>query len=71
MMPAFVIMGKDALAPEAVEAYGDLCIKYGLHDQAAEVQKALTEIIDWQRANPDAVHLPNHRHVPVTAGGSR
>lgn len=74
-MPVFVIKAKDALAPEAVGAYRDLCLKYGLDSQAAEVRKALSEISAWQLANEDRVKLPDHEHVPTPtsdpATGSR
>lgn len=64
-MPVFIIKAKDALAVEAVEAYRDLCTKYRLHDQAAQVQLALDEIVHWQGGNEDRMQLPNHVHVPV------
>ena len=52
-MPVFTIQGKDVLAVLAVEAYEDLCIENGLHEQANEVRKAKTEIQLWQENNPD------------------
>lgn len=64
-MPVFVIKAKDLLAPEAVKAYRDLCIAYGLRDQAAEVDKAIEEIIAWQESSVDVVKLPDHVHVPA------
>lgn len=64
-MPVFVIKATDALAPEAVEAYYELCIRYGLDEQAAQVQLALEEIRDWQNRNDDELTLPSHKHVPV------
>lgn len=67
-MPTFVIKAKDALAPEAVKAYRDLCVKYGLRDQAAQVQLALNEIERWQRDNEGSLKLPDHKHVPVSTG---
>jgi hypothetical protein len=67
-MPVFVIKAKDQLAVLAVEAYEDLCIEAGLHDQAAEVRKAKTEIELWQEANPQLVKQPDHTHVPMNSG---
>lgn len=66
-MPVFVIKAKDLLAPEAVAAYRDLCIIYGLREQAAEVNKAIEEIAAWQEANVDVVKLPDHTHVAADA----
>lgn len=66
-MPTFVIKAKDLLAPEAVKAYWELCVKYHLHDQAEQVLLALDEIILWQQDNKDAVKLPDHAHVPAAA----
>lgn len=66
-MPVFIIKGRDALAPEAVAAYRDLCLKYRLDAQAAQVQLALDEIEAWQAAYPDDLRLPNHAHVPAAA----
>jgi hypothetical protein len=65
-MPVFTIQGKDVLAVLAVEAYEDLCIENGWHEQAAEVRKAKTEIQLWQENNPDLVKRPDHPHVPVS-----
>lgn len=66
-MPVFTIKAQDALAPEAVSAYHDLCVKYGLHGQAYQVRLALAEIADWQAANVDLIKLPDHDHVPAAA----
>lgn len=66
-MPVFTIKGKDLLAVAAIRYYHDLCATHGLHEQAAEVQKAITEIVAWQKRNPDAVKTPDHAHVPVAA----
>lgn len=65
-MPVFPIKAKDALAPEAVAAYRDLCERYELHDQAVQVQLALDEITAWQAANEELLKLPDHQHVGVT-----
>lgn len=64
-MPVFVIKAKDALALEAVEAYRELCTKYGLHGQASEVQLAINEIELWQQDHGDEMRLPDHKHVPA------
>jgi DNA polymerase III epsilon subunit-like protein len=63
-MPTFTILAKDAIAPETLAAYRDLCSRFGLIDQAREVQKALEEIADWQKANPTEVKMPDHQHQP-------
>jgi DNA-binding HxlR family transcriptional regulator len=64
-MPVFVIKAQDALAPQAIEAYRRLCVRYELLEQAEQVQLALDEIEAWQAANEDLLRLPRHRHVPV------
>jgi len=66
-MPAFTIKAKDALAPEAIEAYRDLCTRSGLHEQALQVQMALDEVNAWQWDHEDEVKLPDHKHVPASA----
>ena len=68
-MPVFTIKAKDALAPEAIAAYRDLCVRSGLHAQAAQVELALSEVEDWQFTHSDEVHLPDHEHVPWTLAG--
>jgi hypothetical protein len=75
-MPVFPIKAKDALAPEAVQAYRALCARHGLDDMVAQVDLALVELDAWQAAHPNDVRLPSHRHVPtpprpVTPGGDR
>jgi hypothetical protein len=62
-MPEFTISGDDILAAEALGAYADLCERYGLRAQAAQVEKALTEMTRWQVANRSEVHWPSHPHV--------
>lgn len=66
-MPVFVIKAKDRLAVSAVAAYRRLCEESGLTAQAAEVDKALLEIVAWRGRNEDQVQLPNHQHVPAGA----
>lgn len=64
-MPVFAIKAKDALSCEAVRAYHGLCVAQGLYGQAAEVEKAIAEILAWQHLHPHLVKLPDHTHVPV------
>lgn len=64
-MPAFVIKGKDQLAPHAVLAYARLCHQAGLNDQAEQVMDAEQEITDWQERHPELVKEPDHQHVPA------
>lgn len=66
-MPVFTIKAKDLLAGPAIEAYRDLCSKYGLHEQAAQVQLAFDEVVRWQSANKDLLQMPSHMHVPAEA----
>lgn len=63
--PVFVLRGKDSLTPWTIASYMHSCRQKGLHDQAEEVDKALHEVMRWQRHNPDKVKLPDHPHVPV------
>lgn len=68
-MPVFCILAQDPLAVLAIEAYEDLCIESGWHDQADEVRKAKAEVELWQENNPDEVRRrPFHTHVSVTDG---
>lgn len=64
-MPVFVLKGKDALAPFLVLTYQRECYRYGLEEQARQVQLAYEEMAAWQRRNPDRVKLPDHPHVPA------
>lgn len=70
-MPVFIIKAQDALAPEAIKAYRELCVKYGLTAQAAEVDKAIAEIVQWQQAPGNLVKLPDHVHQPAGDRGRR
>ena len=63
--PVFLIRGRDILAPEAVQAYMNLCKVLCLDEQAGEVDKAIDEIVEWQEANPNLVKDPDHAHVNV------
>jgi hypothetical protein len=64
-MPVFVIKGQDALAIQAIAEYRNLCVQFGLSEQAVQVQLAIDEVEAWQAANPGRVKLPDHEHVPV------
>ncbi len=64
-MPVFTIKAKDRLAIHAIEAYQRLCQNLGLEGQAAEVAKAIREMVLWRRRNPELVQMPDHRHVPA------
>lgn len=64
-MPVFTIKGKDQFAPEIVQKYRETCEAHGLYDQAEHVRRAHNEIVRWQDLHPDAVHLPDHPHVPA------
>ena len=66
-MPVFTIKAKDRLAVSAVHAYQKLCMAYGIREQAAEVGKALAEILDWRRRHPQLIKLPDHVHVLAVA----
>lgn len=65
--PRFVIRGKDALAPEVINAYVRACEARELTDQANQVRLALQEILEWQERNPHLVKPPDHAHVPADA----
>lgn len=64
-MPVFTIKAKDALAVPVLRAYHKECLDHGLDRQAAQVGKAIAEIIVWQRRNSDVTKLPDHDHVPA------
>jgi hypothetical protein len=66
-MPVFVIKAKDKLAASTIECYLAYCEDEGLDEQAEEVRKALDEIEAWQSRHSDAMKLPDHPHVPVSA----
>jgi hypothetical protein len=64
-MPVFVVKAKDRLALATLIEYHRLCIGHGLIEQACEVSKAMLEIHNWQRLNPQTVKMPDHKHEPV------
>jgi hypothetical protein len=66
--PQFVIKATDKFALYIISAYRRFCMAHGMHEQAAEVAKAIDEIALWQKENPELVHLPDHRHVPFQPG---
>jgi hypothetical protein len=63
--PTFTIRARDDLIVATLTKYAFLCENEGLVDQAAEVDKALEEIIHWRATNPELCKLPNHKHIPV------
>lgn len=65
-MPVFTIKAKDRLALDTIHHCYWLCEKAGLTEQAAEVRKAIDEMVGWRVRNHDAVQMPDHLHVPVT-----
>lgn len=66
-MPVFTIQAKDKLAVGALVDYKKLCLAADLHDQAAEVDEAIREMVAWADRNPRAMKWPDHDHVPATA----
>ena len=69
-MPVFTIKARDDLAIQAVRGYRDLCIYYGLDEQAKQVELALEEIIRWRYDHPRECKWPDHDHVPAGDPGS-
>lgn len=63
-VPAFIVKATDRFATETIRAHIRCCWREMLVSQADEETLALAEIIAWQKANPDKVHLPDHVHVP-------
>ena len=64
-MPVFVLKAKDVLAPGTVNAYRLECLRHGLDEQAAEVEKAFREMAAWQQRHPEELKLPDHKHTPA------
>lgn len=60
--PVFTIKAKDALAVPTLRAYRDECTQHGLGSQADEVQKAIDEMVHWQKNHQ--VKFPDHQHIP-------
>jgi len=69
-MPVFAVKAKDNLATHAICAYYAACICNGLHEQAKQVEAALTEIMDWREANKALCKWPDHKHAPAGTPGS-
>lgn len=69
-MPVFVLKAKDQFAFAVVVIYRETCKANGLHEQAAEVDKALAEMKAWRDRNRELVKLPYHKHVPVAGSSS-
>ena len=65
IQPRFVLKAQDELALEAITAYREACRVNELHDQAAEVDKAIQEFVEWRVANPEAMKMPDHKHIPA------
>lgn len=63
--PTFPLRASDDFAMRTVQQYRLLCVRYGLHCQADEVGKALTEIGIWREGHAEQCHLPDHQHVPI------
>src|SRR5678809_53231 len=53
--PQFVIKATDKFALYIISAYRRFCMAHGMHEQAAEVAKAIDEIALWQKENPELV----------------
>jgi heterodisulfide reductase subunit C len=74
-MPVFAIKARDNLAVDTVIFYRDLCIRHGLREQAAEVHKAILEMVNWRAAHSDECKMPDHKHAsagePGSGSGSR
>lgn len=69
-VPVFAIKATDQFAVQTIRAHIRQCWGEGLYHQVDEETLALAEIIAWQRANPDKVHLPDHEHVPAEGWAS-
>lgn len=65
LVPTFAIKATDEFAIQTIRAHIRLCWNDNLYQQVDEETLALAEIIAWQRANPDRVHLPDHEHIPT------
>lgn len=63
-MPVFAIQAKDNVSVGAIRRYIDICVDYGLHEQAKQSQLALEEILQWRKENPDLCKSPDHTHIP-------
>jgi hypothetical protein len=64
-MPVFTIKAQDNLALETIARYRGLCEGHELWEQAREVEKASDEIADWRERHPEAMKMPDHKHVPA------
>ncbi len=60
--PTFTVKAKDALAVPTLRAYKRECLEHGLGGQADEVEKAIGEIVQWQKNHE--VKFPDHKHTP-------
>jgi hypothetical protein len=57
---AILFLGKDKLLPDLLDAYIELCSKYGVDKaQLLGVQLLKDRVMSYQRANIKKVHLPD------------
>jgi hypothetical protein len=57
--PVFVLIGRDLLAPLAIQQYAEGARRAGREDFAADVEARGIEFLRWQAANRDRVKLPD------------
>lgn len=57
--PYFVFRAQDILSIFALEAYSELIRKYGGQAQLDSLLEAQEQFLEWQRANPGKVKLPD------------
>lgn len=57
--PLFLFRAQDQLSTHAVWAYYEVLRQHGLHKQAMAVENQWRAMVDWQRAHPDQVKLPD------------
>lgn len=57
--PCFVIRGRDALAPGAIDSYADHANTNDLRNIGERVEGVAYRVQNWQRENHGFVHNPN------------
>ena len=57
--PVFVLIGRDLLAPLAIQQYAEGARRAGREEFAADVEARGIEFLRWQAANRDRVKLPD------------
>ena len=57
--PVFVLIGRDLLAPLAIQQYAEGARRAGREDFAADVEARGIEFLRWQAANRGRVKLPD------------